>query len=98
MSNVCMALVNDDCLIPTKDAPELGYIKESSNEQYVPDVFYKVIIPTLRFYHFFCDFDWSMAKSNRFLHFNKKTWPELLDYFFTFGCIFRDHRNLKVNR
>ena len=37
-----MALVNDDCLIPTKDAPELGYIKESSNEQYVPDVFYKV--------------------------------------------------------
>ena len=43
VSNVCMALVNDDCLIPTKDAPELGYIKESSNEQYVPDVFYKVI-------------------------------------------------------
>lgn len=41
VSNVCMALVNDDCLIPTKDAPELGYIKESSNEQYVPDVFYK---------------------------------------------------------
>ena len=37
-----MALVKDDCLIPTKDAPELGYIKESSNEQYVPDVFYKV--------------------------------------------------------
>ena len=42
VSNVCMALVKDDCLIPTKDAPELGYIKESSNEQYVPDVFYKV--------------------------------------------------------
>ena len=37
-----MALVRDDCLIPTKDVPELGYIKESSNEQYVPDVFYKV--------------------------------------------------------
>ena len=53
VSNVCMALVNDDCLIPTKDAPELGYIKESSNEQYVPDVFYKVIIPTQDFYHFF---------------------------------------------
>ncbi|ELU06588.1 hypothetical protein CAPTEDRAFT_181731 [Capitella teleta] len=35
-----MALVNDDCMIPTKDVPELGYIKESSNEQYVPDVFY----------------------------------------------------------
>lgn len=42
VSNVCMALVKDDCLIPTKDAPELGYIKESSNEQYVPDVFFKV--------------------------------------------------------
>ena len=42
VSNVCMALVRDDCLIPTKDAPELGYIKESSNEQYVPDVFFKV--------------------------------------------------------
>ncbi|CAH1793939.1 unnamed protein product [Owenia fusiformis] len=41
VSNQCMALVNDECLIPTRDAPELGYIKESSNEQYVPDVFYK---------------------------------------------------------
>ncbi|KAK3586114.1 hypothetical protein CHS0354_033236 [Potamilus streckersoni] len=41
VTNQCMALVRDDCLIPTKDAPELGYIKESSNEQYVPDVFYK---------------------------------------------------------
>lgn len=37
-----MALVRDDCLIPTKDAPELGYVKESSETQYVPDVFYKV--------------------------------------------------------
>ena len=37
-----MALVNDDCLIPTIDAPELGYVKESTNQQYVPDVFYKV--------------------------------------------------------
>ena len=44
VSNQCMALVRDDCLIPTKDAPELGYIKESSNEQYVPDVFYKVLV------------------------------------------------------
>ena len=42
VSNQCMALVRDDCLIPTKDVPELGYVKESSNEQYVPDVFYKV--------------------------------------------------------
>ena len=44
VSNQCMALVRDDCLIPTKDVPELGYVKESSNEQYVPDVFYKVCV------------------------------------------------------
>ena len=44
VSNQCMALVRDECLIPTKDAPELGYVKESSNEQYVPDVFYKVFV------------------------------------------------------
>lgn len=41
VSNQCMSLVRDDCLLPTKDAPELGYIKESSNNQYVPDVFFK---------------------------------------------------------
>ena len=45
VSNQCMALVADDCLIPTRDAPELGYVKESTNEQYVPDVFYKVRSP-----------------------------------------------------
>lgn len=42
MSNQCMALVRDNCLVPTKDAHELGYIRESSDKQYVPDVFYKV--------------------------------------------------------
>jgi len=41
VSNQCMALVRDNCLLPTKDAPELGYVRESSSEQYVPDVFYK---------------------------------------------------------
>lgn len=41
VSNQCMALVRDNCLLPTKDAPELGYVRESSAEQYVPDVFYK---------------------------------------------------------
>uniref|UniRef100_A0A2R5LLL1 Nuclear protein localization protein 4 homolog n=1 Tax=Ornithodoros turicata TaxID=34597 RepID=A0A2R5LLL1_9ACAR len=41
VSNQCMALVKDNCLVPTKDAPELGYVRESSNAQYVPDVFYK---------------------------------------------------------
>lgn len=42
VSNQCMALVKSQIFIPTHDAPELGYIKETSPEQYVPDVFYKV--------------------------------------------------------
>lgn len=42
VSNQCMALVRDNCLLPTIDVPELAYVRESSNEQYVPDVFYKV--------------------------------------------------------
>lgn len=42
VSAQCMALVRDNCLVPTKDAPELGYIRESSDKQYVPDVYYKV--------------------------------------------------------
>lgn len=42
VSNQCMALVRDGCLVPTKDAPELGYVIESSDKQYVPDVYYKV--------------------------------------------------------
>jgi nuclear protein localization family protein 4 len=41
VSNQCMALVRDDCLVPTKDAPELGYVRETSKQQFVPDVFYK---------------------------------------------------------
>ncbi|GAB6020267.1 hypothetical protein CHUAL_002985 [Chamberlinius hualienensis] len=40
VSNQCMALVRDDCLVPTKDVPELAYVRESTNEQYVPDVYY----------------------------------------------------------
>ena len=44
VSNQCMALVQDDCLVPTRDAPELGYVRESTSEQYVPDVFYTVSI------------------------------------------------------
>lgn len=46
VSNQCMALVRDECLLPCKDAPELGFAKESSPEQYVPDVFYKVRLHT----------------------------------------------------
>lgn len=42
VSAQCMALVRDDCLVPTKDAPELGFIRESTDKQYVPDVYYKV--------------------------------------------------------
>ncbi|XP_058797778.1 nuclear protein localization protein 4 homolog isoform X2 [Phymastichus coffea] len=41
VTNQCMALVRDGCLVPTKDAPELGYVIESSDKQYVPDVYYK---------------------------------------------------------
>src|SRR5699024_5590225 len=41
VSNQCMALVRDNCLIPTKDVPELAYVRESNRDQYVPDVFYK---------------------------------------------------------
>ncbi|CAH3036912.1 unnamed protein product [Porites lobata] len=41
VSNQCMALVRDECLVPTIDEPGLGYIRESSSDQYVPDVFYK---------------------------------------------------------
>ncbi|XP_054155355.1 nuclear protein localization protein 4 homolog [Oppia nitens] len=41
VSNQCMALVRDNCLLPTRDAPELAYVRESSAEQYVPDVYYK---------------------------------------------------------
>jgi hypothetical protein len=42
VSNQCMALVRDKVLVPTKDAPELGFVKETSRQQYVPDVFFKV--------------------------------------------------------
>ena len=43
VSNQCMLLVRKECLLPCKNAPELGYTKESSSNQYVPDVFYKGI-------------------------------------------------------
>nr|CAB3264426.1 nuclear protein localization protein 4 homolog [Phallusia mammillata] len=41
VSNQGMSLVADDCLIPTIDAPELGYVRESSPELFVADVYYK---------------------------------------------------------
>lgn len=53
VSNQCMALVRDGCLVPTKDAPELGYVIESTDKQYVPDVFYKVSSNISIFYYLF---------------------------------------------
>ncbi|KII61767.1 Nuclear protein localization protein 4 [Thelohanellus kitauei] len=41
VSNQCMALVRDSCLVPTVDEPALAYVRESSHSQYVPDVFYQ---------------------------------------------------------
>ncbi|XP_061377196.1 nuclear protein localization protein 4 homolog [Danaus plexippus] len=41
VSGQCAALVRDGILLPTRDAPELGYIRDCSPEQYVPDVYYK---------------------------------------------------------
>nr|CAD7411653.1 unnamed protein product [Timema cristinae] len=43
VSNQCMALVRDNCLIPT-NVPELGYVRESTDKQYVPDVYYKFYV------------------------------------------------------
>ncbi|KAI9580713.1 hypothetical protein GQX74_013214 [Glossina fuscipes] len=39
-------LTAQECItaVPTKDAPELGYIRESSDKQYVPDVYYKLFV------------------------------------------------------
>lgn len=56
VSAQCMALVRDGCLVPTKDAPELGYVRESSDKQYVPDVFYKVSGNENHPVHAFCRF------------------------------------------
>ena len=41
VSNQCQALVNDQCLLPTKDAPELAYVRQSSSEIYISEVYYK---------------------------------------------------------
>ena len=43
-----MALVHDNCLIPTIDEPGLGYVQESLSNQYVPDVFIKSL-PSMNF-------------------------------------------------
>lgn len=42
VSGQCQALVRDGVLLPTRDAPDLAYIRDSSPQQFVPDVYYKV--------------------------------------------------------
>lgn len=42
VSNVAMALESAGILVPTYDAPELGYIRESTKDKFAPDVFYSV--------------------------------------------------------
>ncbi|RVE44149.1 hypothetical protein evm_011196 [Chilo suppressalis] len=41
VSGQCAAMVRDNVLLPTRDAPDLGYVRPSSDAQYVPDVYYK---------------------------------------------------------
>jgi len=41
VSNQCMALVRDQILLPAKEHPGMAYVKVSSAEQYVPDVFFR---------------------------------------------------------
>lgn len=42
-SNQCMDLVRSKIIVPTIDAPELAYVKESDDEVFVPDIYYKDI-------------------------------------------------------
>lgn len=51
VSHQCEALVAANCLLPTLDAPELAYVRESSIKQYVPDVFFKVTTQLLDVRH-----------------------------------------------
>uniref|UniRef100_A0A094ZF63 Nuclear protein localization protein 4-like protein n=1 Tax=Schistosoma haematobium TaxID=6185 RepID=A0A094ZF63_SCHHA len=53
VSNQAMALVKDNILVPTYDAPELGYVKETTKEQFVPEVFYADIPSFARVLHKF---------------------------------------------
>ena len=41
VSNQCMALVRDDILSPAREHPGLAYVKKSTADQYVPDVFFR---------------------------------------------------------
>jgi nuclear protein localization family protein 4 len=41
VSNQCCSLVRDGCIVPTLDVPQLAYIRESSNDKFIPDVYYR---------------------------------------------------------
>lgn len=41
VSNQCTSLVRDECIVPTYDAPELAYIRDSSDEKFIPDVYFR---------------------------------------------------------
>ena len=41
VSNQCMALVRDNILLPAREHPGLAYVKISTAEQFVPDVFFR---------------------------------------------------------
>ncbi|KAF1743144.1 hypothetical protein MXB_2478 [Myxobolus squamalis] len=40
VSNQCMALVQDDCLVPTVDVPGLAYTRNQSATKFIPEVSY----------------------------------------------------------
>lgn len=41
VSNQCASLVRDECIVPTYDAPELAFIRETTDEKFIPDVYYR---------------------------------------------------------
>lgn len=87
VSGQCMALVRDDCLVPTKDAPELGYVRESSDKQFVPDVYYKVSA-TFPFVSQFVNP--SMKKNTNRVETEKKADQSLVSYvYFILFCFHR---------
>ncbi|CAG0914058.1 unnamed protein product [Notodromas monacha] len=42
ISDQGMGLVKHECIVPTKDVPQLAYVLKSTSEKYVPDVFYRM--------------------------------------------------------
>jgi nuclear protein localization family protein 4 len=44
ISDQGMGLVKYECIVPTKDVPQLAYVLESTTQKYVPDVFYRYFV------------------------------------------------------